>query len=104
MRAVSCSCHASRNKRTAPSATAKPAANPIAIPLLGDMRLLRSRQGIVAHPYPGASPIRIPAEEQVAIAVESTEERNRLRFRSRATLVEARRIDRVTARKRGRDL
>src|SRR5689334_13011250 len=68
------------------------------------MRLLRSGEGIVTYPDPCACPIRIPAEEQVAIAVEGSEKRDRLRIRSRATLVEARRIDGVAARERGRDL
>src|SRR5688572_1574026 len=62
----------SRSRRTVPPATARPATNPVTIPLLPCMRLvfLRPGHGAVLHRDRGADALLIPLEVDVGITVD----------------------------------
>src|SRR6185295_9304537 len=85
----------SRSHRNAPPATARPATNPIAIPLPKDTRLLRRSQRVRLHADVPAGAVRIPAEEDVAVALEGANHGEHRGIRGRAGLVETRYIGRV---------
>src|SRR5688572_21030791 len=61
----------SRSRRTVPPATARPATNPVTIPLLPCMRLVFLRPGgrTVLHRDRGADAVIVPLEVDVGIAV-----------------------------------